>query len=98
MQKKGFVFLKIVPVFGTDLVPETGGQRSATQPFVAFRCPPFLEPKKDPFFGTNICFLGTLFPISELLEWPARGQQNNLKQLAVFSLSTRCFRDDLKLS
>ena len=63
-----------------------------------FVVPPFLEPKKDPFFGTDICFLGTLFPISELLEWPARGQQNNLKQLAVFSLSTRCFRDDLKFS
>ena len=58
----------------------------------------FLEPNKYPFFGTDICFLGTLFPISELLEWPARGQQNNLNQLAVFSLSTPCFRDDLKLS
>ena len=88
----------MVPVFGTDLVPETRGQRSGTQPFVPLRCPPNLGTKKVPVFGTDICFLGTLFPISELLEWPARGQQNNLKQLAVFSLSTRCFRDDLKLS
>ena len=88
----------MVPVFGTDLVPETGGQRSATQPFVALRCPPFPGTKKGPVFWNQHLFLGTLFLISELLEWPARGQQNNLKQLAVFSLSTRCFRDDLKLS
>ena len=88
----------MVPVFGTDLVPQNGGQRSETQPFVSFRCPPFLGTKKYPFSGTNICVLGTLFSISELLEWPARGQQNNLKQLAVLSLSTGCFRNDLKLS
>ena len=88
----------MVPVFGTDLVPETGGQRSATQPFVAFRCPPFPGTKKGPVFWNQLFFLGTLFLISELLECLAHGQQNNLKQLAVFSLSTRCFRDDLKLS
>ena len=63
-----------------------------------FVVPQFLEPKMYPFFGTDFFFFGTLFPSSELLEWPARGQQNNLKQLAVFSLSTRCFRDDLKFS
>ena len=63
-----------------------------------FVVPRFWEPKKYPFSGTDICVLGTLFSISELLEWPARGQQNNLKQLAVLSLSTGCFRNDLKLS
>ena len=63
-----------------------------------FVVPQILEPKMDPLFGTDFCFFGTLFPISELLEWPARGQQNNLEQLAVFSFSTRCFRNDLKLS
>ena len=94
MQKKK----KNVPIFGTNLVPETGGQRSGTQPFVPFRCPPNLGTKNVPVFWNQHLFLGTLFLISELLEWPARGQQNNLKQLAVFSLSTRCFRDDLKLS
>ena len=63
-----------------------------------FVVPRYGEPKAYPFFGTNIFALGTVFPISELLEWPARGQQNNLKQLAVLSLSTGCFRNDLKLS
>ena len=63
-----------------------------------FVVPQIVEPNKYPFFGTDFCVLGTLFSISELLEWPARGQQNNLKQLAVFSFSTRYFRDDLKLS
>ena len=80
----------MVPVFGTDLAPETGGQRSVTQPFVTFRCPPFPGTKKVPVFWNRLFFCGTPFPISELLEWPARGQQKNLKQLAVFSLSTRC--------
>ena len=53
-----------------------------------FVVPHFWEPKKYPFSGTNIFVFGTLFSIPELREWPARGQQNNLKHLAVLSLST----------
>ena len=67
-------------------------------PFVSLRCPPFLGTKKVPVFRNRHLYFGNPFPISELLEWPARGQQNNLKQLAVLSLSTGCFRNDLKLS
>ena len=44
------------------------------------------EPKTYPFFGTNIFALGTVFSSSELLARPARGQQNNLKQLAWIGL------------
>ena len=46
---------------GTDLVPETGGQRSATQPFVAFRCPPNLGTKKVPVFWNRHLFFGNPF-------------------------------------
>ena len=51
----------MVPVFGTDLVPETGGQRSETQPFVSLRCPPVLGTKKGPVFWNRHLFFGTLF-------------------------------------
>ena len=77
--------------------PKTGDEVKPNRLF-HFVVPRFWEPKKYPFSGTNIFVLGTLFSISELLEWPARRQQNNLKQLAVLSLSTGCFRNDLKLS
>ena len=78
--------------------PKTGDNEVKPNRLFHFVVPRFWEPKKYPFSGTNICVLGTLVSISELLEWPARGQQNNLKQLAVLSLSTGCFRNDLKLS
>ena len=89
----------MVPVFGYRFgSPKRGTTKCNPTRLLHFVVPRFGEPKAYPFFGTNIFALGTVFSISELLEWPARGQQNNLKQLAVFSLSTRCFRDDLKLS
>ena len=88
----------MVPVSGRGLVPQNGGQRNATQPFVAFRCPPFWGTKIVPVLGTNICDLETLFSISELLEYLARGPKHNLQQLPVLSLSTGRFRNDLKLS
>ena len=78
--------------------PKMGDNEMKPNRLFHFVVPHFWEPKKYPFSGTNIFAFGTLFSISELLEWPARGQQNNLKQLAVLSLSTGCFRNDLKLS
>ena len=56
-----FFLKKMVPVFGTDLVPETGGQRSETQPFVSFRCPPVLGTKKGPVFWNRHLFFGNPF-------------------------------------
>ena len=93
-----FFFKKWFPFLAPIWFQKRGDNEVKRNRLFHFVVPPFLEPKKDPFFGTDICLLGTLFPISELLEWPARGQQNNLKQLAVLSLSTGCFRNDLKLS
>ena len=99
MPKKNGFFLKNGTRFWVPIwFQKRGDNEVKPNRLFHFVVPPFWEPKKYPFFGTDICFFGTLFPISELLEWPARGQQNNLKQLAVFSLSTRCFRDELKLS
>ena len=48
-KKNGFFLKKWYPFLGTNLVPQNGGQRSGTQPFVPFRCPPFLGAK----FGTQ---------------------------------------------
>ena len=61
MQTKGFSFKKMVPVFGTDLVPETGGQRSVTQPFVSFRCPPNFGTVLVPKIGTHFFGKGAVF-------------------------------------
>ena len=63
-----------------------------------FVVPRFVEPVWYPKIGTNICDLETLFSISELLEYLARGPKHNLQQLPVLSLSTGRFRNDLKLS
>ena len=47
---------------GTDLVPQNGWQRSGTQPFVPFRCPPFLGTKKVPVFrNQHLCFGNRFF-------------------------------------
>ena len=52
----------MVPVFGTDLVPQNRGQRSGTQPFVPLRCPPFLGTKKVPvFWNQHLCFGNPFF-------------------------------------
>ena len=52
----------MVPVFGTDLVPQNRGQRSETQPFVSFRCPPFWGTKLVPVFrNQHLCFGNPFF-------------------------------------
>ena len=60
-----------------------------------FTC--FLEPKKDPFFGTNPCSFETDFSISELQELSVRDQRAQRKQLPILFHSTNCLLTDLKL-
>ena len=57
---------KSVPVFGTDLVPKTGGQRNETNGWVSLRCPPVSGTKSVPktvtiFFKKKQFFLHVFF-------------------------------------
>ena len=89
----------MVPVFWHRFGSRNGGTTKCNPTVCFISLPPISgNQKRTRFLEPTSVFWEPFFPISELLEWPARGQQNNLKQLAVFSLSTRCFRDDLKLS
>ena len=77
--------------------PKTGENEMKPNRLFHFVFTCFVEPKKDPFFGTNPCSLETVFSISELQELSARDQRAQRKQLPILIHSTDCLLTDLKL-